>query len=82
MSTDFSRELRRGPMRVPLFFQKPGFHWSKMCAQSRRVSLVYNVCTVPPSFVYLSAFAFLSVVFIVFCLAFVLFLRLGRGIGW
>ena len=35
-----------------------------------------------PSFVYLSGFAFLSVVFIVFCLAFVLFLRLGRGIGW
>ena len=36
------------------------------------------MCTVPPSFVYLSAFAFLSVVFIVFCLAFVLFLRLGN----
>ena len=54
MSTDSYRELRSGPMRVPLFFKKPGFHWSKMCAQSRRV------------FVYLSAFAFLSVEFIVF----------------
>ena len=70
MSTDSCRELRRDLMTVPLFFQKHGFHWSKMWAQSRRVS------------VYLSAFAFLSVVFIVFCLAFVLFLRLGRGIGW
>ena len=71
MSTDSCRELRRGPMKVPLFFQKPGFLWSKMCAQFRRVS------------VYLSAFAFLSVVFIVFfCLAFVLFLKLGRGICW
>ena len=70
MSTDSFRELRRGPTRVPLFFQKHGFHWSTMCAQSRRVS------------VYLSAFAFLSDVFTVFCLAFVLFLRLGRGICW
>ncbi len=70
MSTDSCRGLRRGPTRVPLFFQKHGFHWSTMCAQSRRVS------------VYLSAFAFLSDVFTVFCLAFVLFLRLGRGICW
>jgi len=70
MSTDSCRELRRDPMTVLLFFQKHGFHWSKICAQSRGVS------------VYLSAFAFLSVFVLVFCLAFVLFLRLGKGIGW
>ena len=53
MSTDSCHELRRGHVRASLFFQKPGFHWSKMCAQATRVS------------VYLSAFAFLSAVFIV-----------------
>ena len=42
--------LRRGPVRVPLFFPKLGFPWSKMC-------------TGQPSFVYLSAFTFLSAVF-------------------
>ncbi len=43
MSTDSYRELRRGPMRVPLFFKKPGFHWSKMCAQSRRVLFTFRL---------------------------------------
>ena len=70
MSTDSCRELRRGPMRVPLFFQKHGFHWSKICAQSRRGLFTFR----------LLLFSWLF--FIVFCLAIVLFLRLGRGIGW
>ena len=43
MSTDSYRELRRGPMRVPLFFKKPGFHWSKMCAQSRQVLFTFRI---------------------------------------
>ena len=38
---------RHGPVRVPLFFPKPGVRWSKMCSD-------------------LSAFTFLSVVFIDF----------------
>ena len=43
MSTDSYRELCRGPKRGPLFFKKHGFHWSKMCAQSRRVLFTFRL---------------------------------------
>ena len=61
--------LRRGPVRLPLFFRKPGF-----------VGLKINVQR-PAEFLFTFRVLLFSRLFsLICCLAFVLFLRKGRGI--